>query len=177
MKTRKTTLRLIAEHLVAILILCSMIHSTVVLFTEVNGKILSTVGDLIVLNDNIRFYNESPIKTDESTEKCQEYMDARRALYNSPDFIVRSVATKPALVKILIALVVLASYPAAILLDGYLILRYIGIVISIFTDKRSRNRKKTYNNNQKRRWENEVKRDWLSSRSLDYLKIFSYVII
>lgn len=74
-------------------------------------KIISTAVNMTVLNDNIQFYNEQYRKTNEMTEEVQKDFEARNEYYNSQDPMVHWFANLNSLLKLLVFVVALASYP------------------------------------------------------------------
>lgn len=92
------------------------------------NKIVSTAADLIVLNDNIRYYNDSPRKTDKMTDQCENYFAERAKFYNSEDQIVHFFANLPTLVKALVLLVTIATYFAVPAMWVILIIQRICVI-------------------------------------------------
>lgn len=88
-----------------------LIVGTISIFSCLNRVVLTAVN-LIVLNDNIRCYNEAYRKTDEMTEQVEEYFAERAKYYNSEDKIVNFYANLPTLLKALVLLGALAMYLA-----------------------------------------------------------------
>lgn len=75
-------------------------------------KVISTATEMAILHDNIQFYNEQYMKNNEMTEEVKEYFEARAKYYNSQDPIVRWFANLNSLLKLLVFVVAIASYPA-----------------------------------------------------------------
>lgn len=92
------------------------------------NKIVSTAGNLIVLNGNIRYYNESARKTDKMTEEIEGYFAERAKYYNSEDRVIKNYANLPTLAKALVLLVALATYLALPAMWGILIMQRICII-------------------------------------------------
>lgn len=76
-----------------------------------NVKVFQTASNLIVLNGNIQFYNEQVRKTDSMTAEAEKDFEARRAIYNSEDFVIRTFSNQNALIKIAIISIAILSYP------------------------------------------------------------------
>lgn len=111
---------------------------------SISGKVLKTAANLIVLNDNIQYYNEQYRKTDAMTEKALEYMEERENnYYNSEDSIVRGFSNLNTLFKLFAILVALASYPFVLYL---LFVQFIRTIVP-FAKKRKNQRHRTIGNN------------------------------
>ena len=96
-----------------LLTLCIMVVGMITLH-GVNTKILSTTVDLLVIRDNISFYNEQPRKTDAMTTEAEDWFEERQEIYESEDFVIRTFSNQNTLVKLIIILMTLASYPVMI---------------------------------------------------------------
>lgn len=82
-------------------------------------KIAMTGAKLIVLNDNARFYNEQPRKTDDMTAEYNANEAKRQAIYNSEDTVIRVFSNLPTLTKLLawiLAIVAIPGIPCAVIL-------------------------------------------------------------
>jgi len=88
-----------------------LIVGTISIFSCLH-KIILTGVNLIVLNDNIRYYNEAARKTDRMTDQVEEYFAERAKYYNSEDQVVHFFANLPTLAKALVLLITLATYIA-----------------------------------------------------------------
>jgi len=66
-------------------------------------KINKTAGELFVLNDNIRFYEEHPIKTNEMTAQAERDSEIRENdFYNSNDPVIRWFSNLYGLIKLVV---------------------------------------------------------------------------
>ncbi len=88
-----------------------------------NMKIFQTGADLLVLNSNIQFYNEQARKTDNMTAEAEKDFEARRDIYNSEDFVIRTFSNQNALIKIAIIFLAFLSYPVMVVVVAFQILR------------------------------------------------------
>lgn len=83
---------------VTIVTLLSLILGAVVI-VQGSWKIAGTGLKLWGLNSKIQYYNESPRKTDEWTEECEQHFEERRQIYNSDDPVIRTFSTLPTIPK------------------------------------------------------------------------------
>lgn len=88
-----------------------------------NVKIFQTASSLIVLNDNIQFYNEQSRKTDSMTADAEKDFEARRDIYNSEDFVIRVFSNQNAVIKIAIIFLAILSYPIMFVVVAFQILK------------------------------------------------------
>lgn len=88
-----------------------------------NVKIFQTASSLIVLNDNIQFYNEQSRKTDSMTADAEKDFEARRDIYNSEDFVIRAFSNQNAVIKIAIIFLAILSYPIMFVVVAFQILK------------------------------------------------------
>lgn len=97
---------------------------TVGLYAQM-GRITLTGVQLMVLNDNVRFYNGQSRKTDAMTNAIAQDFQAREAIYNSDDNVIRIYANLPGIVKFLVWILILPLYIFILLID-IVILELIG---------------------------------------------------
>lgn len=96
-----------------------------ILLVETNVKIVRTAGELMTINADQQYYNESTRKTDEMTAQYEERDAERKSFYNSDDIVIRVFSNQNAPLKIVILLVSLLMIPAIPLMWVYHILRNI----------------------------------------------------
>ena len=108
MKTMKNNKNRKNNSWVKIFTLLSLIWMTIIVFLT-SLTIFLTANKLIIINDNIDFYNESPRKTDSMTESVLEDFAAREELYNSNDIVVRLYSRSPLFLKLTITAIAVAS--------------------------------------------------------------------
>lgn len=104
-----------------------LIVGTISIFSCLH-KIILTGVNLIVLNDNIRYYNEAARKTDRMTDQVEEYFAERAKYYNSEDQVVHFFANLPTLAKALVLLITLATYLAVPAMWVILIIQRIYVI-------------------------------------------------
>ncbi len=63
-------------------------------------KVIATAAELLVIRDNVQFYNEQSRKTDAMTAEYHENETRRQGLYNSADNVVRNFSRGNILVKL-----------------------------------------------------------------------------
>lgn len=89
----------------------------------IDMKIFQTAAQLLDLNSNIRIYNELVIKTDDSTKEVKRHFEARDEIYQSNDPTIKWFSNQKAIVKIIIILLAIVSYPLMLLMIGIYIYR------------------------------------------------------
>lgn len=101
------------------------------------NKIIRTGIKLVILNDNISYYNETTRKTDRMTDQVEEFFAERQKYYNSEDRVIHFFANLPTLGKALVLLISLATYLAVPAMWVILIMQRIYII-----RRRAANRKR-----------------------------------
>ncbi len=89
-------------------------------------KVISTSGKLLVLNDNIQFYNEQTRKTDAMTKDVEHYFKERQKIYDSDDIVIHFFANQNTLAKMIILIIAVASFPALFYMWAFVIATQIG---------------------------------------------------
>jgi hypothetical protein len=118
---------------VAIVTTILLLASARYILVDISPKILSTAGPLYIIHDNIRFYEKQSRKTDAMTQSIEEQMEYRRAhFYNSDDPVIRMFSNSHFLIKFLLILLALASYPIII---GYLVIKLLIFIVNAIPPK------------------------------------------
>lgn len=94
-----------------VLVFSALVIATVLTVSMAN-KILVTGLELWQINDNISFYNEQAIKSDEMTEKTDAEFQRRELIYQSDDLVVRTYANMFGMLKAVILIMCIFIYPA-----------------------------------------------------------------
>lgn len=121
-------MRKIKKNFLRLVVILSLVLVTVGL-AVLSAKIITTGAEIWRYNDNIRFYNESPVKSDAFTEWVEGEYAARDAMYNSEDLIVRMYSNSWFGIKIASFGLAVAFYPMAVLFwvcfirESYVIMR------------------------------------------------------
>ncbi len=106
-------------------------------------KITKTCANLIVLNDNIQFYNDSPVKTDAMTAEAKYWMSERQKIYDSQDSVIRTYSRQNALFKGVAGIIAFLAIPAVVILD--LVYAYELLIKALKGIERHRQSKKYHN--------------------------------
>lgn len=109
-----------AQGILKIFIICSLLVGIVSL-EMIALKVLKTAGDLAILNDNARFYNEQSVKTDRMTQEFLKNEAERQKIYNSDDSVVRIYSNSHAIIKFMVLIVVGMVVVVVPLSVGYLL--------------------------------------------------------
>ncbi len=109
-----------AQGILKIFIICSLLMGIVLLET-IALKVLKTAGDLAILNDNARFYNEQSVKTDRMTREFLKNEAERQKIYNSDDSVVRLYSNSHAIIKFMVLIVAGMVVVVVPLSVGYLL--------------------------------------------------------
>lgn len=109
-----------AQGILKIFIICSLLVGIVSL-EMIALKVLKTAGDLAILNDNARFYNEQSVKTDRMTQEFLKNEAERQKIYNSDDSVVRIYSNSHAIIKFMVLIVAGMVVVVVPLSVGYLL--------------------------------------------------------
>lgn len=109
-----------AQGILKIFIICSLLVGIVSL-EMIALKVLKTAGDLAILNDNARFYNEQSVKTDRMTQEFLKNEAERQKIYNSDDSVVRLYSNSHAIIKFMVLIVAGMVVVVVPLSVGYLL--------------------------------------------------------
>ena len=119
--SRKTTTR--GNFLKAILAILLLVFMSAEL-VNANTRIIATAGTLANISMEIQDYNVSTRKTDEWTERIEQIQEERQSIYNSDDWLIRTVSNSNDLFKFAFILLAIGSYIALIVI-------WIGVIIEI----------------------------------------------
>lgn len=133
--------------LVTIVTLLCLVVGTVTVVQQ-SCKIVKVGANLMVLNDNASFYNESSRKTDEMTEEYLRNQAEREKFYQSEDTVTRVFSNLPTFTKLLVWILALAAIPFVPIIVFFHILR------KIYVMRRRMQRAKRKARNQPQRHQN-----------------------
>lgn len=105
-------------------------------------KIAKTGMNLMVLNDNIQFYNEQERKTDNMTEEAKYYFSERQKIYDSEDCVVRTFSNLNTVMKVIAFLISILMIPMILFMWFYHVLR----MVYRYRKKRAKRRAKRSSN-------------------------------
>ena len=97
------------KFLVKILLFLTLLMGTIATI-NVSITIITTSAKLFVIRDNISFYNEQIIKTDDMTVEYKTNVEKREQIYNSENYVEREFSNRNLLVKFVVLVLAISTF-------------------------------------------------------------------